>query len=248
MSIISRDEFLKMQSESEARRANYDPNRKFVGFFKLADDGDEAVVRFPYTDPSDFNIYTVHSMQNVDGRRFANVNCINDLRTTTNCPLCEAGVPLKQRFYIELVEYVRNDEGEIEAQPKVWDTSARTFIPIMTNLIMEYGDLTKSIFKIKRNGARGDMKTTYSIMYAPPTVYTDDKYPADFSGLEGYEVIGGAVLDKSYDELVELAKTQSGAQLDIQAPARQMTYAAPVSTTGTTPPAAPQAVPRRVQY
>ena len=108
---------------------------------------------------------------------------------------------------------------------------------------MEYGDLTKSIFKIKRNGARGDMKTTYSIMYAPPTVYTDDKYPADFSGLEGYEVIGGAVLDKSYDELVELAKTQSGAQLDIQVPVRQTV---PINTS--TPPAAPQAVPRRVQY
>ena len=243
MAIVSRDEFLKMQSEADARRANYDPNRKFVGFLKLADDGDEAIVRFPYTDPSDFNIHTVHSMQNVDGRRFASVNCINDLRTTTNCPLCEAGVPLKQRFYIKLVEYVRNDEGEIEVQPKVWDTSARTFIPIMTNLIMEYGDLTKSIFKIKRNGARGDMKTTYSIMYASPTVYTDDKYPVDFSGLEGYEVIGGAVLDKSYDELVELAKTQSGAQLDIQAPVRSS-----VPTNTSTPPAAPQAVPRRVQY
>ncbi len=243
MAIVSRDEFLKMQSESEARRANYDPNRKFVGFFKLADDGDEAVVRFPYTDPSDFNIHTVHSMQNVDGRRFANVNCINDLRTTTNCPLCAAEVPLKQRFYIELIEYVRNEDGEIELQPKVWDTSARTFIPIMTNLIMEYGDLTKSIFKIKRNGARGDMKTAYSMMYAPPAVYSDEKYPVDFSGLDGYEVIGGAVLDKSYDELVELARGQSNSQSDVQPPIRQT-----VPTNTSTPPAAPQAVPRRVQY
>lgn len=243
MAIVSRDEFLKMQTEADARRASYDPNRKFVGFFKLADDGDEAVVRFPYTDPSDFQIHTVHSMQNVDGRKFANVNCINDLRTTTNCPLCAAGVPLKQRFYIELVEYVRNEDGEIEAQPKVWDTSARTFIPIMTNLIMEYGDLTKSIFKIKRNGARGDMKTTYNIMYAPPTVYTDDKYPVDFSGFDGYEVIGGAVLDKTYDELVALAGSHEVTQAPTQTPVRQTTQ---FNTSA--PPVTPQAVPRRVQY
>lgn len=239
MAVVSRDEFLKMQNEREARASSYDPNRKFVGFFKLADDGDEAVVRFPYKDSSDFNIHTVHSMQNVDGRRFANVNCINDLRTVTNCPLCAAGVPLKQRFYIELTEYVRNDEGEIEVQPKVWDTSARTFIPIMTNLIMEYGDLTKCIFKIKRNGARGDMKTTYSIMYAPPAVYSDEKYPVDFSGFDGYEVIGSAVLDKSFEELTELASGYAS-ENTTQTPSR--------STTTTTQAATPQAVPRRVQY
>ena len=105
MSFISRDEFLKMQAEKEQTTRPQGPR---VGYFSLRDDGDETLVRFAYSDPSEFEVYTVHPVT-IDGR-FRKVNCINDLRAGVHsCPLCAAGVQLQQKFYIRLIEYTRDD-------------------------------------------------------------------------------------------------------------------------------------------
>lgn len=202
MGQISRDEFLQMQAQREQTRAQAATTGPRVGFFSLKDDGDEAIVRFAYNDPSEFDVFTVHPVT-IDGK-FRKVNCINDLKAGVHsCPLCAAGIQLQQRFYIKLIEYTRDEQGNIVPQPRVWERPA-SYMQILNNLFTEYGSLCNSVFKIKRSGERGSMQTTYSIMYSNPSIYNEELYKKDFSAFENYSPLGTAILDRNESELREL--------------------------------------------
>lgn len=202
MGFISRDEFLKMQAEREQNQQARQTQGPYVSFFSLRDDGDEAIVRFVYNDPSEFEVYTVHPVT-IDGK-FRKVNCINDLRAgVSSCPMCAAGVQLQQKFYIRLIEYTRDEQGNIVPQAKIWERPT-SYMQILTNLFTEYGPLKDNVFKVKRSGARGDMQTTYSIMFGNPTIYNEQLYVKDFSAFENYSPLGTAILDKSDLELSAL--------------------------------------------
>lgn len=201
MGFISRDEFLKMQAEREQNQQQYSQGPR-VGFFSLRDDGDEAIVRFAYSDPSEFEVYTVHPVT-IDGK-FRKVNCINDLRAGVHsCPMCAAGVQLQQKFYIRLIEYTRDENGNIVPYARIWERPT-SYMQILTNLFTEYGPLCDNVFKVKRSGARGDMQTTYSIMFGNPTIYNAQLYPKDFTAFENYSPLGTAILDKNELELSAL--------------------------------------------
>ena len=202
MGFISRDEFLKMQAEREQNQQARQTQGPYVSFFSLRDDGDEAIVRFAYDDPSEFEVYTVHPVT-IDGK-FRKVNCINDLRAgVSSCPMCAAGVQLQQKFYIRLIEYTRDEQGNIVPQAKIWERPT-SYMQILTNLFTEYGPLKDNVFKVKRSGARGDMQTTYSIMFGNPTIYNEQLYVKDFSAFENYSPLGTAILDKNDLELSAL--------------------------------------------
>ena len=203
MAFISREEFLKMQADREQRQETRQSQGPRVGYFSLRDDGDEAIVRFVYNDPSEFEVYTVHPVT-IDGK-FRKVNCINDLRLGVHsCPLCAAGVQLQQRFYISLIEYTRDENGNIVPQARIWERPA-SYMQILTNLFTEYGPLCDNVFKVKRSGARGDMQTSYSIMFGNPSIYNEQLYPKDFSAFENYSPLGTAIIDKNELELHAMA-------------------------------------------
>ena len=203
MAYMSREEFLKMQSEREQRQEQRQTQGPRVGFFSLRDDGDEAVVRFAYNSPDEFEVFTVHPVT-IDGK-FRKVNCINDLRLGVHsCPLCAAGVQLQQRFYIRLIEYTRDENGNIVRQARIWERPA-SYMQILANLFAEYGPLKDNVFKVKRSGARGDMQTSYSIMFSNPTIYNEQLYPKDFSAFENYSPLGTAIIDKNELELQAMA-------------------------------------------
>ena len=204
---LSKEEFLKMQEEREVKRTNtqsYQQNRPRVSYFGLKDDGDEAVVRFA-CDPEEFEVYTVHPIT-VDGK-FRKVNCINDLSVGVHsCPLCEAGVQLQNKFYIRLIEYTRDDQGNIVPEAKIWERPT-SYIQRLVNLYTEYGSLKDVIFKVKRNGARGDMKTDYSMMFCNPSIYNDQLYVKDFSAFNEYTPLGTAIMNLDANAMHELMKT-----------------------------------------
>lgn len=183
-----------------------DSNSNFsVGFFGLKNDGDEAVVRIMHDDTSSFELITTHPIQL--GNKYRRVNCIRDPRDPMdNCPLCKSGTKVQQRFYIHLIQYVKDDNGNIIPQAKIWERSASYAVTIK-NLIDEYGPLSDCIFKIRRNGEAGSMNTTYSILYGNPQVYRPEFYPKDTSLFENYSVVGSAVMDKNFEELSEFIAT-----------------------------------------
>lgn len=176
-----------------------------VGFFSLKNDGDEAVVRIMHDDISSFDLVTTHPIQ--IGNKYRRVNCIRDPRDPMdNCPLCKSGAKVQQRFYIHLIQYVKDEKGNIIPQAKIWERSASYAVTIK-NLIDEYGPLSDCIFKIRRNGEAGSMNTTYSILFGNPQVYRPEFYPKDNSLFEGYSVVGSAVMDKNFDEIAEFIAT-----------------------------------------
>ena len=197
LAYLTRDQYLQQLAE----RGSGKSNKQYVSYFGLKDDGDEAVVRFAYSDPSQFDVYTVHPVT-IDGK-FRKVNCLRGFHDpVSKCPLCEAGEPVQNKIYIKLIKYERAEDGStINAVPCIWERPA-SYIQILNNLFSEYGDISECVFKIRRSGERGSLQTSYSIMFANPSVYNSSLYKKDFSAFENYNVLGSAVLDKSYKEIV----------------------------------------------
>lgn len=214
-------------------------NRDYVRYFSLRDDGDEALVRIMHHSPEDFDIIGTHQIT-YNGRN-RRVSC---LRTPSDpvdaCPLCENGTPLQYRMYVHLLEYVHGDDGQVQVVPKVWERPAM-FANTLKNYCDEYGDLSDCIFRVKRNGKRGDMNTTYDLIYANPKVYNDVAYPKKAELIEDYTALGNACLDLSREEMLKaMASDVSDEEVDtatarVSAPAEpHRTYtptgAAPATT------------------
>ena len=168
----------------------------------MRDDGDEAIVRILHDTPATFDIVAVHQYP-VDGR-VRNINCIRDPRDPVDkCPLCEAGEPLRYRFFIHLLEYSKDDQGNIVATPKVWERSLK-FADTIKDYCSEYAPLSNFIFKIKRVGKKGSTDTKYNIIPANPSVYIPEMYPKDCSAFENYSSIGTAVYNLDYNGMYNL--------------------------------------------
>lgn len=184
----------------------YSGNGSNVSFFSLKNDGDEAIVRIMHDTPDDFEVLTVHPVK--IGNNFRSVNCLRDpSQPVDNCPLCKNNTKLQHKIYIRMIQYVRNEQGQIEAKPVVWERPAQAYGTQLANLINEYGPLSECVFKIRRNGAPRDMKTTYDIMFGNPNMYTEAHYPKVAGAFDNYTACGTSVMDKSFDEVCTFIAT-----------------------------------------
>lgn len=206
MSVYSYESFLKNKSEKPetAKKSKFQK----VGYFKLDNDGDTAVVRFAYSTPKEFMLADVHTVE-VDGR-YKRVVCLREdgNEPISNCPLCEAGEKLSKKFYVKLIEYTKDEQGNVVATPKVWERP-RAFADDLASKFEEYGEpLSNHIFKIKRRGAKGDMKTTYDVNYANPELYKESVgYVKDFSAFDNFDLSKHSFYVKTYEEIAEFLKT-----------------------------------------
>ena len=186
----------------------YDPNASRestretskVKSFYLKNDGDEAIVRIMLNSTDEFHVMSVHPIKIAD--KFRTVNCLRNASDPINvCPFCEAQYQLKNSFYIPMLRYDRNEQGQIITTPVIWERTMG-FCNTIRDLINEYGALSDCIFKIKRNGAKGSMQTTYSIMYCSPTVYKPELFPKDDTAFNGYSVLNHFVWNKTAEEIL----------------------------------------------
>ena len=199
MAQIDYTNWKEQDGNSSKQTATYTPK---VGYFSLKQDGQEAIVRFMHDSPDDFDIVGVHRVQIED--RIRAVNCIGSEKDPSKeCPLCESGNSRTYRFYIHLIEYVRDQAGNIVATPKIWERST-TYINRFVNLINEYGPLSDVVFKVKRNGAAGSKDTTYDIMFANPNVYRADLYKKDSNAFNGFKAVGTVVSNYGAEKMKSL--------------------------------------------
>ena len=206
MGYISREDFLKLQEERQARADNPQTKGNGVGYFNLKDNGDEALVRFFYDENRDYDILTVHDTKDKETGKFRRVNCLRTSfkESPSSCPFCAKGEKAQNRFYIKLLEYSKDENGNTICTPKIWDRST-AYVAIIDSLCNEYGNIKDYLFKIKRVGAKGSKDTQYPITLANPQIYNTVNYPIKEDAFDGYSVLGSAVLDKSFDEMCELA-------------------------------------------
>lgn len=208
----------KINYEDVSKVTNSENSGNTVGFFSLKDNGDEAIVRIMHDSTDTFDIVSTHNVT-MDGYKYGRkVSCIRDVHDPVDaCPFCQAGMPIQTRIFIHLIEYTRDENGKVVGHPKIWERSMQ-YAKEIANLIADYGPLSNCIFKIRRNGAAGDMKTTYSINYAPPSVYNPEFYPIDPQAFEGYSVLGTLVLGKSAEDMREYLTTGSFPQRNSEQP------------------------------
>lgn len=234
-----------------SRPASTNQSTNKVGYFALKDNGDEAIVRFAYASPKDFDLVTVHRVQDKTTGYWRNVSCLRDVNDPVEyCPLCQKNVKLATKFFVKLIEYVQDENGTIVAVPKVWERPA-VFARELKSKFDEYG--YDCVFKIKRHGAKGDMQTKYDVLFANPAKYNVNDYPADFSGFQNFRLDKHSYNNKTFEEITEFLSTgvlikpqQATANV---APATPVVTAAPVTyaTPAYTPTPSTTPVPGVVQ-
>lgn len=186
-----------------------------VSFFSgLKNDGDEAIVRFAYDTPKDFEMQTVHVVKgklNDNREVYRSISCLREGRDPLQkCPLCSAGEAVSTKFYAKFIEYVKDDMGRITPKAVFWERPA-TFAKSIVAAVEAAIDLgfcdssvkiSDLVFKIKRRGAKGDLKTVYEINPTNPMIYKPEIYTKDMSDFDEFEVRGTAFLEKDYDQMV----------------------------------------------
>ena len=159
------------------------------GFFSLANDKDTARVRFMYNGIEDLQGYAVHEVE-IDGRK-RYVNCLREYNEPIdNCPFCADHRFQLAKLYVPL--YVLDEKGNGEV--KLWERGKK-FISKIASICSRYPNLVSHIFEIERNGKKGEQTTTYEIY----EVDQDDTILEDLP--EVPEIVGGVVLDKSYEDM-----------------------------------------------
>lgn len=197
MAKIDFDTFEKQGVKETPKQNN---SKQTIGYFNsLKDDGDETVVRFNYKDTSEFELVTVHSVQ--VGDKWRRVSCLRSaFDPLEDCPLCASGDKVLQKFYVQLIEYKKDENGNVIAEGKIWERPAM-FAKTLKSFIEEYGDIRNFVFKIKRKGVRGSMQTTYDVIPANSMVYKDDIYVKDFSCFDNFDVSKHSYFVKTKEEL-----------------------------------------------
>lgn len=201
-----------------AKNAREAGAKKKVQYFNsLKNDGDETLVRFVYNSADDFKVVQIHRVP--DGKRFVNVACVRgqyESKDTCGCPLCKAKegdkylYPAKVKTFLNVLEYTKDEEGNIVATPRVWERPAAIIDEILgafndgvSNLLYPKNTpICDVVFKIRRTGT-GLGDTKYHIASGNPAVYPETSYSKDFSSFEGFDASQLSYYKKSTAEMDE---------------------------------------------
>ena len=204
MALVTLDDSVQFQNQNTN-------NSNQVSFFTLKNDGDEAVVRFMYDSVKDFEILTYHTVKvpSPDGTvRDMKVSCTRQLTDSPDkCPLCAAGNQLIQRFFIKMLQYIKDPAGNVTVKPVVWERNTQYALKLREYL-NNYGPLSDIICKIVRHGEARSMQTTYEIIpNLNKNIYRDDIYVKDTSVIGKYTAFGPLVKDKSPEDIYTFLQT-----------------------------------------
>lgn len=195
MGKLSFDEAQEIAKEKENQQTGN------IGFFTLKKNKDTATVRFLHSGLRDIETLAIHYVRTKDGKTKA-VSCARSPRDPiANCPLCAAarqGENMQIRYYIHLLEYVKNDKGEIVGEHKVFDRGS-TFIKQLESYASRYNPLHAHLFDIERVGEAGSRETSYNIIPLPDT--ENETHPYYEDDLEYVPALGTIIADKTYEQL-----------------------------------------------
>lgn len=183
---------------SPAQAALFPSNGGRTNFLSLANDGDSAVIRFAYNSLDDIIVDTIHEVQDNEGKRKV-IGCLRPDNSApfSLCPLCNSGNPLRKSAYLSVFN---QDAGEMQ----IWQRSGGFFEGTLKPLFEEYKDtpLYSVPFKVKRNGAKGDPRTTYSVIPLPVDGTTLEQLGEPIDAVEQ-----GIVKELSFEEMESFVRT-----------------------------------------
>lgn len=158
-----------------------------AGFFRLANDGDVARVRFMYNSIDDVEGVSVHQVEIGEKKRY--VNCLREYSDPVDkCPFCREHMSVQAKLFVPVYDVE-------EDRVKIWERGKKFFNKI-SGLCSRYPNLVEKEFEIERHGKPKDTNTTYEIfpMDDSESVSMEDlpELPDDFAKF---------VLDKSADDM-----------------------------------------------
>ena len=187
---------------------NFGSNNVNIKFFSLKQNKESAVVRFIQNTTDDFEIVGVHEVeiQTQNGVSKRKVNCLRSANDPIEkCPFCETSQKLQRKFFVHLVRYDQTANG-ITCTPMVWERPL-SFAQDLANKITTYGPpLSNHVFKITRNGAPGDTKTSYTVDYLPANNFPESVYPKMEDAFANYNAVGGIVLNKTAEDMIAFVR------------------------------------------
>ena len=181
--------------------------RSNVGYFNsLKDDNNFAIVRFAYKKDTPFDTVTVHKI-NVNNM-WRNVSCLREVgdNSKDSCPLCAAGEKISYKVFIKLVEYTKDENGNVVATPKIWERPSK-FVAKLKTYIAEYGDICDMVFKVVRHGKAKATDTEYELIPVNQTIYPESIYVKNFSDFETLDLSHHSYMEKTKEEMEEYLKT-----------------------------------------
>ena len=182
---------------------NYQQSGGNTSFFKLQNDGQSAVCRFMFNTMDDLEGYALHEIQ-LDGKRRL-VNCIRTYNDPIdNCPFCKANMSIVPKLFIP----VYNCDAQ---QVQIWERGT-AFFKKFIEPCAHNNPLVSGVFKVTRRGKPNDTKTDYDL-------YPIDKDDTTLEDLpEIPHLLGGLILDKTYEEMEEFLDTGSFGSGNNEAP------------------------------
>ena len=209
---------------NRAQQAPSQNNAVKVGFFKLKADGEDALVRINVSSLDELQFATVHQLS--AATKWMKVSCLNEVGSySDNCPLCKKvaegdtsiGKAAKKVYVQMLVAYKDPATGQYStAVPVIWERPAG-FSKEIAALLRDYGNLKEHVFKVTRNGAAGDMKTTYTINYIP-VLDKPEAVSTDFSAFDNFKINKHSYWEKTVEEIETFLAT--GAFPEVQKEAK----------------------------
>jgi len=205
-----------------------------VGFFKLKNNGDEALVRINVSSLDELQFATVHQLG--ASTNWMKISCLNEVGSYADtCPLCKAvaegntaiGKAAKKVYVQMLVAYKdATTQSFSVAVPVIWERPAG-FSREIANLLRDYGNLKEHVFKVTRNGEAGSMQTTYSISYIP-LFDKPEAVSTDFSAFTNFNIAKHSYWEKTLEEIETFLATGSFPEV-------QKASAAPAATATVAP-------------
>ena len=206
--------FTDFETKKESR--NFGDRVKIGYFNSLKEDGDETLIRLNYSTKADFKVTTVHRLL-VDNK-WRNIACLRGpYDTNDKCPLCASGDKMKSKIFVELLEYSKDENGNIKAEPKVWERGTG-FVP---ELLEEMADAIEDekitpgtlirdvVLRVKRVGAKGSLDTKYKIKVMQPAVVPENVFTKDFSAFEGFDAAHHSYQNKTAEEMAYFLETKT---------------------------------------
>ena len=126
--------------------------------------------------------------------------------------------------------------GYTAPAPVIWERPAG-FSKEIANKLMIAGDLRNTLVLITRNGAAGDMQTTYSMDLIPAThpVFKSEMVPNDFSAFANFNIARHSYWEKTPEEINTFLTTGSFPEVIRTNNTNTPAQAAPVQPTYTAP-------------
>lgn len=250
---MARQTYADINSTSVDSNVDSNSDGYKVSFFNIKD-GEEAIVRFVLNSVDDFDIYTVHPItigqSSYPNRRVSCLRANPKTDPMNICPLCAKGEKVQQRIYIKMIQYV-NENGQIVPKAVVWDRPAYSYAPQLKSYLDNYGPLTNIVCKIVRHGNGFDTK--YDIIpNLNPQMYNEQIYIKDFSDFENFNVLGGMIMNKTFEEINQFILTgefpASSNSTNIAPPTTYSTAPAAQPVPPTNIPTSTPAMNRPVRY